>query len=968
MTTFGAEKAAVQRPLTEYAVEAGWQELSRDEALRLRRGETGLVLHEILVQQLQRLNPGVIDDVRQAEEVIGRLTRVAPSIEGNLAAWEFLAGLRTFYVESERRERNIRLLDPDHPEVNTFHVTEEFAFTSGTRRIRPDIVFLINGIPILVVETKAASRIDGIAEALDQLRRYHRDAPELLALLQLQALTHLIQFYYSATWTLSRKSLFNWRDELAGEGDFETLVKTFVAPRRVLRIVSDYILFTRKDGELGKIVLRPHQIRAVERILRRAHEPEKRRGLVWHTQGSGKTCTMITAAKQLLEDPALKNPTVLMLVDRNELEQQLFSNLEAVGFGHVVLAQSKAHLRDLLRQDRRGLIVTMIHKFDDIPANLNTRDNIFVLVDEAHRSTGGDLGNYLMGALPNATYIGFTGTPIDRTAHGKGTFKVFGQDDPKGYLDKYSIRESIEDGTTVPLHYALAPNELLVDQETLERDFFALAELEGVSDIEELNRILERAVTLRNMLKSPDRIEKVARFVADHYRNYIEPMGYKAFLVGVDREACVRYKHALDRYLPPEYSEVVISAGHNDPEELRAFHLSPEREEAIRKAFRRPDELPKLLIVTEKLLTGYDAPILYGMYLDKPMRDHVLLQAIARVNRPYEDEQGRRKPAGFILDFIGIFDKLERALAFDSEDVSGVVHGLDTLKQRFDDRMAKGRLDYLPITAGLLGDKAVEAVLKHFLDKDRRHEFYQFVREIQELYEILSPDAFLRPYLDDYQALTDMYRIVRSAYDPGSEIDRDFLRKTATLMQKHTKSGAIFEPDKEYKLDAEALEAIASEPKPDIVKIFNLIKSFHTLERTEGAQEPVLIAIAERAAEIARAFEEGQLSSQQTLEQLEDLVRRYREVQDDPARRELSAEAYLVYWLLTEQGNPDAHAVAQAANTAFAQHPHWMRSSEQERQVRIELAKALRSANIKAAEKITAFTERLLAVLRKAAE
>ena len=298
----------------------------------------------------------------------------------------------------------------------------------------------------------------------------------------------------------------------------------------------------------------------------------------------------------------------------------------------------------------------------------------------------------------------------------------------------------------------------------------------------------------------------------------------------------------------------------------------------------------------------------------------------------------------------------------------GVVHGLDTLKQRFDDRMAKGRLDYLPITAGLLGDKAVEAVLKHFLDKDRRHEFYQFVREIQELYEILSPDAFLRPYLDDYQALTDMYRIVRSAYDPGSEIDRDFLRKTATLMQKHTKSGAIFEPDKEYKLDAEALEAIASEPKPDIVKIFNLIKSFHTLERTEGAQEPVLIAIAERAAEIARAFEEGQLSSQQTLEQLEDLVRRYREVQDDPARRELSAEAYLVYWLLTEQGNPDAHAVAQAANTAFAQHPHWMRSSEQERQVRIELAKALRSANIKAAEKITAFTERLLAVLRKAAE
>src|SRR6202022_491349 len=182
---------------------------------------------------------------------------------------------------------------------------------------------------------------------------------------------------------------------------------------------------------------------------------------------------------------------------------------------------------------------------------------------EAHRTTGGDLGNYLLGALPNATYIGFTGTPIDRTAHGKGTFKVFGADDPKGYLDKYSIRESIEDGTTVPLHYALAPNELRVDRDTLEREFLDLAELEGVADVETLNRVLDRAVNLRNMLKNRDRVEAVARYTANHFRDTVEPMGYKAFLVGVDREACALYKDALDRYLPTEYSEVVISSGHN---------------------------------------------------------------------------------------------------------------------------------------------------------------------------------------------------------------------------------------------------------------------------------------------------------------------------------------------------------------------------------------------------------------------
>jgi len=392
------------------------------------------------------------------------------------------------------------------------------------------------------------------------------------------------------------------------------------------------------------VVLRPHQIRAAERVIARARDPGKRRGLIWHTQGSGKTYTMITVAKLLLSDLTFRNPTVLMIVDRNELQQQLFQNLESVGFGHVEVARSKRHLRELLARDTRGLIVSMIHKFDNMPANINTRDNIFVLVDEAHRSTGADLGNYLMGALPNATFVGFTGTPIDRTAHGRGTFKTFGTDDPKGYLDKYSIRESIEDGTTVPLHYQLAPNELIADRDAMERGFWALAELEGVSDVEELNRVLDRAVTLKNMLKSPSRVEKVAEFIADHFKKYVDPMGFKAFVVAVDREACGLYKEQLDRWLPPEWSQVVISRGPNDPPGLARFHLSQDKEAEVRKVFRKPGELPKILIVTEKLLTGYDAPILYCMYLDKPMRDHVLLQTIARVNRPYEEE-GKRKPA-----------------------------------------------------------------------------------------------------------------------------------------------------------------------------------------------------------------------------------------------------------------------------------------------------------------------------------
>lgn len=562
----GSERTAVQNPLLRYAVEAGWIYLSRQEALALRHGEDSPVLRDVLVDQLQRLNPGVLD-LAGAEDIARRFTRVAPTIAGNLDAWEYLVGRKTVFVQAERRERNVRFLDADHPKANTFHVTDELAFDNGAHRIRADVVFLINGVPVIVVEAKAATRVEGIADALDQLRRYHREGPELLALLQLHALTHLVHFYYGATWNLGRKGLFNWRDEQAG--NFETLVTTFVAPERVVRILTDFILFTRKDDELSKVVLRPHQMRAVERVAARARDPNKRRALVWHTQGSGKTYTMITVARRLVEDPAFSNPTVLMLVDRNELEAQLFGNLESVGLAHVVV-ESKRHLRDLLKQDRRGVLVSTIHKFEDIPADLNRRANVFVLVDEAHRTTGGNLGNYLMGALPNATYVGFTGTPIDRTAHGQGTFKVFGVDDEQGYLDKYSIRESVQDGTTVPLHYALAPSDLQVDRETLEREFLGLAELEGVSAVEELNRVLDRAVTLKNMLKNEGRVEQVAAFVARHYRETVEPMGYKAFVVGVDREACALYKQALDHYLPTEYSAVVISAGHNDPPELAA--------------------------------------------------------------------------------------------------------------------------------------------------------------------------------------------------------------------------------------------------------------------------------------------------------------------------------------------------------------------------------------------------------------
>ncbi|GAG85672.1 unnamed protein product, partial [marine sediment metagenome] len=294
----------------------------------------------------------------------------------------------------------------------------------------------------------------------------------------------------------------------------------------------------------------------------------------------------------------------------------------------------KRHLQELLSSDYRGLIITTIHKFEGISKHINTRNNIIVLIDEAHRSQESDLGNYMRGALPNAYYIGFTGTPIDKGKIGRGTFYAFGNPPDEPYLDKYSIDESIEDKTTVPLYYSLTPTDLHVDKETLEEEFFKVLEEEGIASIEGVNKIIEKAKKLKAVLKSSERVDKIAEHIAEHYKKFIEPLGFKAFIVAIDREGCALYKKAIDKYLPQEYTQVVYTGNHKDRDLLRKYHITKDEEKNIRKAFKSPNEMPKILIVTQKLLTGFDAPILYVMYLDKPFKDHTLLQAIARVNRP----------------------------------------------------------------------------------------------------------------------------------------------------------------------------------------------------------------------------------------------------------------------------------------------------------------------------------------------
>jgi type I restriction enzyme R subunit len=985
--TLATESATVQNPLVRYAGEIGWNIVPQAEAVILRKGEGGMFFYKLLEETLLKLNPGIITP-ENVDDVIRRLEAVRNSIEGNAEILAWLRGERSVYVASEKPQRQVRLIDYENVDQNIFQVSPEWEYTNGlSKPNRADVVFLINGIPVALVETKSAKK--ELEEALVQIRRYHRETPEMLTAPQVFDITHLLEFYYGATWSLDRKGLFEWRvgapspsssPPHGGEdgaspatrgGRFAARVKAFFERERFLKLLKEWILFYLKDDELRKTVLRQHQTRAVEKVVQRCADPKKRTGLVWHTQGSGKTFTMITSARLILElKEIFKTPTVVLIVDRNELEGQLAGWVERLlvqpGSRDLKIehAYRKDRLRELLGSDFRGLIVSMIHKFDGVPKNINTRDNVLVLIDEAHRSTGGDLGNYLLAALPNATLIGFTGTPIDKTAYGKGTFKVFGKDDEEGYLDKYSIAESIADGTTLKLKYALAPNEIRLPENILEEEFLDLAEVEGISDVDDLNRILDKAVKLKAFLKSDERVAAVAKFVAEHFKTNVQPLGYKAFLVAVDREACALYKQALDQLLPPEWTSAIYTPAQNDSERfplVAKYQLSDTDETKHRKVFTKPGQNPQILIVTDKLLTGYDAEILYCMYLDKPMRDHVLLQAIARVNRPYEEEGKFKKPCGFVIDFVGVLGKLKKALAFDSKqvDVSKLIESIDVLFARFKELMGGGEGQaYLRLTKGKIDDKAVERAIDFFVNKAKREKFYQFFKEIEALYEILSPSAELADYINDFRKLATLYQIIRNAFAAKATFYGDVAKKTELLIREEAGTYGVKQPTKIVDIDEKTLAAIKASNSSNNNKVVNLVKSLTHVADDKGHQAPYLIPIGRRAEAIMDTFETGQESSADTLRQLEKLAKERIEAEKERQQTGLDARTFTIYWELKREGLDGAKKLAESVKALFDRFPDYRYNADELRQLKAEIYKLLLS--VISGKKMVALTEKLL--------
>jgi type I restriction enzyme R subunit len=845
-------------------------------AAQIPRRIQDVFVEEYARQALIRLNPSIAAQPERADEVLYKLRAIVLGVRSDgliraneeFTAW--LRGDRSMPFGENYEHITVKLIDFDDLNNNQYVVTTQYTFRAGAAERRADVVLLVNGFPLVLVEAKtpvreAVSWLDG---ALQVHNDYERFVPELFAPNVFSVATEGKDLHYGAV-GVPVELWGPWRPDdvgpVAGLSSLKQTVQSLLRPSVVLDILAHFTLFaTDKKKRRLKIVCRYQQYEAANKIVQRVLAGWPRKGLIWHFQGSGKSLLMVFAAQKLRLQPALGNPAVLIVVDRIDLDAQISATFHASDIPNLVKAESREELERLLQQDIRKVIITTIFKFGEAEGVLNERDNIIVMVDEAHRTQEGDLGMKMRAALPNAFLFGLTGTPINR--RDRNTFYAFGADeDERGYMSRYGFEESIRDGATLPLHFEPRLIDLHIDKEAIDE---AYAELTGgLSDLdkESLTRMASKMSTL---VKVPERVEKICADIAAHFQDKVQPNGFKGMVVTFDQESCLLYKAALDQHLPPEASEIVISVSGKEREDkrYRPYRRGRDAEEALLDRFRDPNDPLQILVVTAKLLTGFDAPILQAMYLDKPMRDHTLLQAIARTNRTYGD----KKTHGLIVDYLGVFDDVAKSLEFDEEGFRQVVSDIANLKTKLPGAMQKC-LAYFPgVDRAAGGYEGLIAAQECLPNNDVRDAFAADYSYLSKLWEALSPDPILGGYEADYRWLSQVYVSVQPTTGTGQLIWHALGAKTVELIHQHVHVEAVHDDLDEIVLDAELLEAVLGTPDPRKKAKEIEIKVARRLRKHMG--DPRFRALSERLEALKERHERGQLHSIEFLKRLLDLA------------------------------------------------------------------------------------------------
>jgi type I restriction enzyme R subunit len=863
-----SEYHSVEKPLIKTLGKLGWDFISQADNLSLREGSTDEVfLKPYVIDALMKLNAHKGLDKDDCEQIFSKLKK----IEDNEEFHSWLKGEKSYKPNADSKAITIDLIDKYNPDNNQYVVTNQLVCTitkpeDAYKHIRPDLVLFVNGLPITVIECKfLGTEGSNYTEGIKQLDRYQRTTPKLFVPNVFNISTDGHKLKYGATKSPEQYFL-EWKDysknssALEVDSEFEKYAnenKTTFNPYidkqvfgllnkiNFIDLITNFIVFETRDNLTVKKIARYQQFRAVNKIVERVVSGEMKSGLIWHTQGSGKSLTMLFTSWKLRTLPQLNNPTILIVVDRIDLDEQISGTFGAVKLPNTTRANSIEGLKKKLKEDRREVIISTIFKFDRIADVLLERENVIILIDEAHRSQEGTNSAMMRKALPNAFFFGFTGTPIDKMD--KNTHRNFGLL-PNGkierYMDLYNIKSAIDDGATVPVHYQLRNRKWHLDTEHI--DELIDLEYDHLSD-EEMDALKEKSSSYgKTFMMNPKRLRAVAEDICSHYKAYIEPNGFKAQVVAFSREACAIIKGHIDEILGQHYSDVVFSGGQNDLPHLRQFHKSKQGIKDCTDLFKKKDSDLKIIIVQSMLLTGFDAPNEQVMYLDRPLKDHTLLQAIARTNRPYPN-----KECGIIIDYCGILKNLKTALNFDENDITDCLIDFDKLKEQLPKFLAEFKEIYSESE-----NQSPFGIAKYLQDNDKLTDFKETYKGIQLSYETLAPDPFILDYTHQYVEATKLKMIIDSILSQEKPDVSEYLAKTREMIQEHIELGEINEKAPVFVVDDSYLKRLDGTELNEKDKELTLENRLRATLRIKAEDLPIYKTLQERLEAIIQRRDE----------------------------------------------------------------------------------------------------------------
>jgi type I restriction enzyme R subunit len=914
-------------PAVELLEAMGYAILSSDILDKERDSLKEVVLTARLENALKRINPWVSEE--HIAKAVRFITHVpaASLMEANEKIYTSLVHGVSMEEEGEggRKSRNVYYIDFDNPANNEFTVTRQFKVTGAKENIICDVVIFINGISVAVIECKNPTIYEPINQAIDQLTRYQelkdefkgRGAPRFFETIQI-VIASCGQAAKFATTATPYRFYSEWKtsypislDELHRQYTLkfnrvptpqDILIYSLLNPQNLLDMIRNFITFEIEGGRTVKKIARYQQVIAVNNALNRvlnSSKPDERGGVVWHTQGSGKSLSMLWLAVKLRRSPQLENPTIVIVTDRVDLDNQIIGTFERCGFPNPVQADSVKDLKELLGAGNGQTIMTTIQKFQELnpDEHLSEADNIFVMVDEAHRTQYKNMAANMRQALPNACFLGFTGTPIDK--NDRSTLQTFGP-----YIHTYTIEQAVRDGATVPIYYESRLPEVRVEGENLDELFDRYFKDYGEKERAEIK---QRYGTEKAVAMAKSRIRAICLDIVRHYEKFILPNGFKAQIVTHSRDAAAMYKEILDELNAPP-SAVLVSGDHNDPEHLARHHKTPAEEKEIIRSFKE-DPVGKLaiIIVCDKLLTGFDAPVEQVMYLDSPLKEHTLLQAIARVNRTAD-----KKDYGLIVDYWGVSRDLQSALGvFNATDVESAMkpkeEELPRLEQRhravmrFFDKVNKSDL---------------EACLNVLEPPDVRADFDAAFLRFSQSMDMVLPDPKALRFGADLKWLGKLRNAARARFR-DEKIDLSACgAKVRQLIDDHIKTEGIEHLLEPVSIFSKKFDEVVERLTTSEAKASEMEHAIRHEIHVHLQEDPVFYeSLKQRLQKIIDDKRQERITAAEELKCLNALVNEMRNVGNAAQELGLSEDEYALYKLLKAEevigGESDGFSVRE---------------------------------------------------------